>query len=283
MTGALPRLYPGAAGRLLFPDDSTELLDFSRIQLCIHTMDGFLYGSEEQWRTNGPDGIRSHFGIGGPADAKTADGLVLQWAPLTHRAYAQNGGNPYCISVETSDGAQSPTPPWSDAQITALVDLIVWFTHHTGMRTPQLAIEPGEYGTITYHQQFDIFNTHSHDCPGTARRTQLVNRVIPAAQQRFTNSQGDDIMPITDADAATIWGHDVQSGDAVVKAYAALSSANSAAAGALAAARAANTKLDTILAEMKAGAPVDPAAVAEHLDYDRLAAAIAAHVQLKAI
>src|ERR1043165_2166063 len=104
----LPRLYPKAQNRILFPDSSTEDIDPNRLQLCFHTMSGYQLGSESQWKTNGPTGIRAHLGIAGPEDksAGVADGAVYQWTALNRVAYAQNNGNPYCISVETSDGAQ---------------------------------------------------------------------------------------------------------------------------------------------------------------------------------
>lgn len=177
---SLPRLYPRAQVRILYPDDSTPVIDTARLQLCFHTMSGYLMGSEAQWITNGSEGVRSHFGIGGTKDAAGSDGKIIQWNALNRQAYAQNNGNPYCISVETSDGAVNGLP-WSDAQLNSIVDLIVWFSKLCGKTRPQLASRAGEFGTITYHQQFDTFNTHNHDCPGSVRRGQLTTVAMPRA------------------------------------------------------------------------------------------------------
>lgn len=205
----VPRLYPSASMRLLFPDDSTPAIDSAHLQLCFHTMSGYLMGSEAQWVTNGAKGVRSHFGIGGVKDAVGNDGKLIQWTPLNRQAYAQNNGNPYCISVETSDGAVDGLP-WSPKQLERVVELLIWFTKLCGRTQPQLANAPGEFGTITYHQQFQTFNTHNHDCPGSVRRTQLatcIKRATALMTRGDVAQVADDIQSVKDLinhDAAII-------------------------------------------------------------------------------
>lgn len=183
---AIPRLYPRAQNRILYRDDSTDFIDAAHLQLCFHTMSGYLMGSESQWINNGYEGVRSHFGLGGLKDAVGDDGRLVQWNSLQRVAYAQNGGNPYCISVETSDGAVNGLP-WSPKQLERIVELIIWFSRLCGRTYPRIANAPGEFGTITYHQQFATFNTHNHDCPGDIRRTQLLKVALPRAIQEMVS------------------------------------------------------------------------------------------------
>lgn len=214
----VPSLYPHAEARILYDNDSTPLIDTAHLQLCFHTMGGYLRGTEAQWKTNGAFGVRSHFGLGGARDAPVDDGKLLQWNSLSRVAYAQNGGNPYCISVETSDGAVNGLP-WSSKQLDRIVELIVWFTKLCKLPKPKLASAPGEYGTITYHQQFKIFNVHNHDCPGSNRLDQLLHLAMPRAIKQFSTHTEDEVantpQELKDAAYAALqqWAterHDVQ-------------------------------------------------------------------------
>ncbi len=251
----VPRLYPLASNRILFPDGSTVEIDTSRLQLCFHTMSGYLFGSEAQWKHNGQNGIRSHFGLGGPKDAPQDDGHLVQWNSLQHVAYAQNGGNPYCISVETSDGAVDGLP-WSDKQVYKIVDLIIWFTKMCGRRSPQMASAPGEFGTITYHQQFSTFNPNGHDCPGPVRLKQLAASMRRAAAIMNPVPGGNtvDAGDVTQIETA-VWTHDVKPGTDTQAAWSALRDAAVNATAANTKIDALQTKVDQILTLLT---PVEP-------------------------
>lgn len=75
-----------------------------------------------------------------------------------------------------------------------------------------------------------------------------------------------------------VWGHDIKDGPAVRKAWQALRDVPTAAGVA-----AVGTKVDELATQFAIGAAVDPAAVAAHLDYDQLGAAIARHMKIQAI
>lgn len=220
----VPETCSFAENRLLYPKDSTPPIDTSRLQLCFHTMSGYLMGSESQWKTNGASGVRSHFGIGGEFDGSVNDGRLVQWTNLQRQAYAQNGGNLYCWSVETSDGARNPIQPWTSKQQAQIVKLIVWFCSLTLQSRARLAVHPGEYGTITYHQEFAVFNTHNHDCPGAVRGGQLVALI---ARANAILAGGDTTVDATEVKQVenAVWQHDVKEGSEAYPAWRALRNA----------------------------------------------------------
>ena len=128
---------------------------------------------------------------------------------------------------------------------------------------------------------------------GACDASRTVNDWLPRYQE-------DDDMPMTEADSVLFWGHDVRTDAGVQPAWRMLSDAQLQAVAARDAANAAKTAATqavtlaqqnaTALADLTAkvavvssGGSVDPAAVAAALDLDALAAAIAAHIQLRAV
>jgi hypothetical protein len=165
----------------------------------MHTMDGFLHGTDQLFKRNGYTGAESTFGIGGPFDGAVLDGAVWQWQELDHEADAQVAGNPYATSVETSDGAK-PLTPWSTRQVASIIELMVWWLKQTG-NPPVLVRRPTDRG-IGYHSQFAEWNPHHHDCPGAIRTGQLLRTIIPTVQRALIPG---DTVNLTDADVTKIW------------------------------------------------------------------------------
>jgi len=186
--------YPAAAWRPL--GTQSEPLITPRI-LVFHTMVGTLRSSEALFRQDGYTGVEAHFGVGGPWDGAALDGAVWQWQSIDRQADAQAGGNPYCVSIETSDGGD-PDRAWSARQIEALIELAVWFCQQTGAPA-RLVSGTGDHG-FGYHRQFATWNPQGHTCPNPTRQRQLQAIVIPRVAQRLS---GDD-MPITTEDAKLI-------------------------------------------------------------------------------
>lgn len=177
--------------------------------LCFHTMDGFLAGTEATFAGSQND---SHFGVGGLADAPGKDGHVVQWVDTAIRANANLDGSPEIVSIETSDGAKRPLPPWSEKQLDALVKVGAWVCEKHDI--PPVLINGTKPGTrgIGYHRQgvvkkpdrvakgwpLDQWRVDGgvrwsgavgKECPGDARIKQLVNIVIPRIKAELEGKQ----------------------------------------------------------------------------------------------
>jgi hypothetical protein len=166
---------PFAAKRPLADTADEPAIGTPRI-FIVHTMVGYLRGSENMFKKNGYSGTESTFGLGGPNDPDGLDGDLWQWQALGRQADAQGAGNAYATSVETSDGGV-PSRAWSAAQINSLVRLGVWWCQQTGAPA-KLVTSTGGRG-FGYHRQFAAWNPNSHDCPGDVRLRQYFNLVIP--------------------------------------------------------------------------------------------------------
>ncbi|GAA4560501.1 peptidoglycan-binding domain-containing protein [Planotetraspora kaengkrachanensis] len=148
----------------------------------LHTMSGFLRGTDSMFRTSGYTGTESTFGIGGSYDPEPLDGAIWQWQDLTHSADAQFAGNRYSTSVETSDGAKSGVR-WSDKQAESLIRLGVWWCKQTG-HPARLVTSPSGTG-FGYHSQLPVWNENSHNCPGPVRLGQYKAEIIPEIARRL--------------------------------------------------------------------------------------------------
>jgi hypothetical protein len=141
----------------------------------VHTMVGYLAGTESMFKKNGYTGTESHFGIGGSWDG-ARDGDIWQWQDLSHSADAQYDANAFATSVETSDGAKHGVR-WSDKQAEALVELGVWWCEQTGH--PAELVKKASGAGFGYHAQFKAWNKSAHDCPGSVRLKQYTKEIIP--------------------------------------------------------------------------------------------------------
>lgn len=188
----MPTLYPQATYKPL--GVQTQPLLKNPTAIILHTMGGYLNGTDATFRNSGYSGTESHFGIGGPEDGISLDGIVWQWQDLDYTADAQYSGNEYGISIETSDGAIS-TNPWSDRQLDAITTLLIWLCQKYNLPAKLMTKETDK--GIGYHQLFHDWNMDGHNCPGSVRVAQLVNIVIPSVAARITIPQpqpiGDDM------------------------------------------------------------------------------------------
>ena len=180
----MPTVYPQASYKPLGAQTQPRLANPTCI--ILHTMDGYLNGTDSTFRANGYTGDESHFGVGGPADGINFDGVVWQWQDLDYTADAQYSGNQYGISIETSDGANH-LQPWSERQLNSIESLLIWLC--LKYKLPAALIKNPTDKGIAYHQLFHEWNLNGHDCPGSVRVQQLVNIVIPAVAARITIPQ----------------------------------------------------------------------------------------------
>ncbi len=151
----------------------------------VHTMVGFLRGTDTMFRRGGYSGTESTFGVGGALDTGL-DGAIWQWQDLAHSADANFEANAYATSVETSDGGR-PHLPWSDKQAEALVRLGVWWCKTTG-NPAELVTSPSGRG-FGWHAQFHMWNKTAHACPGPVRLAQYKSDIVPEIAHRLTGNK----------------------------------------------------------------------------------------------
>lgn len=187
--------YPNAEWRPLAAGSPGAPMDAHDI-VCVHTMVGFLAGTESMFRENGWAGTESHFGVGGPADG-ALDGTVYQWVDTDDQADANLQGNHRLISIETSDGGDEKNP-WSDAQLDAITGIIVWACQTYDIPAELIADSTAGQRGIGYHRQgIDPWrvaagekwsNSNGKVCPGDVRIAQLVDTIIPRVQAQVSGS-----------------------------------------------------------------------------------------------
>lgn len=185
--------YPRAAWRPLSDrDDEPSIVPRLFI---VHTMVGYLAGTESMFRKDGYSGTESTFGLGGPWDGARLDGALYQWQRLDREADAQYDGNPLATSIETSDGGD-PSRPWSAKQLDALVALGAWWADQTKRPIVLATAYDGE--GFGYHEQYPQWNKKRHACPGAVREKQYREIVIPRirAEHGHGHATGDDLMGV---------------------------------------------------------------------------------------
>lgn len=187
--------------------------------VCLHTMAGTFAGTNIFFHQNGFGGTESHFGISG-------SGVARQWQDLDFTADANNEGNDEVISIETADMGEdfpawggSDVPPWTEAQIDKIIDIVGWCCDHYGIpRTLIPDTKPGRRG-IGYHRQGIPGNFpqpytglveggqlwtvlpkgFGKPCPGTNRIRQIETIIIPRLQRPavLNPSHSEDDEPMT--------------------------------------------------------------------------------------
>ena len=129
------------------------------------------------FRRGGYQGTESTFGVGGPWDGASLDGVVYQWQLTTHEADAEHDTVAMAAnSIETSDGGD-PSRPWSDKMLDSMLRLGVWWCEQTGHPPAPTARWNGT--GFGYHRMFVEWNKERHSCPGDVREHQLVTELWP--------------------------------------------------------------------------------------------------------
>lgn len=192
--------YSKAQWRPLGATNDEPVIGTPRV-FIIHTMSGYLMGTDATFRVNGYGGTESHFGIGGAYDRSDLDGAVIQWQLLNRQADAQFAGNAYATSVETSDGAHDGVA-WSPKQAEAIIQLGVWWCKQTG--NPAKLVTSIDGHGFGYHAQFYAWNKNYHDCPGSVRLAQYKHEIIPEIANRLSGGLNMNAHEVFDA----VWKQD---------------------------------------------------------------------------
>lgn len=174
----------------LLPESSTQ----ARIRpslIILHTMGGFLWGTDSHFRHASSN--EAHFGVG-------MDGTIVQWMDTGVRADAAWSANTRAITIETEDKAKRGTQ-WTPAQLASIAKLLrrLHQVHGIPLRMVNHASESG----IGWHAQFHTWNKNRHDCPGDKRVKQL-QALVPTlgkpSSPTTPTPQEDTNMPLSKED-----------------------------------------------------------------------------------
>lgn len=108
-------------------------------------------------------------------------GLVVQRRDTEIQADANYRANAFAISFESWDDGDPANVPWTDAQVAAIVRLLVW-CHTTHGIIPHV---PGAWdsGGMGVHRDFPEWDYPYHSCPGDLRAAQWTDVILPQVQQ----------------------------------------------------------------------------------------------------
>lgn len=128
----------------------------------------------EYWRDS--TNLESHFGVG-------YDGAIGQYIPVNRRADANYQANRRpdgdgAVSVETASDT-SASDPWTDDQLKALTDIMVWMhrAHGVPVRACRSHDDPG----FGFHRMHSAWSPGTH-CPGDKRVRQFWDELLPEVQ-----------------------------------------------------------------------------------------------------
>lgn len=118
--------------------------------------------------------LESHFGVGYSGDIAQYIGTETR-ADANYRANRRSDGSG-AVSVETASNDDA-TDPWTDAQVSTLIQLGVWMHERHGipLRICRSASDPG-YG---FHRMYDDWSDGGTDCPGDQRVQQFYDVIFP--------------------------------------------------------------------------------------------------------
>lgn len=187
------RIYPHGLVNLL-PEADTQPLQ-KPAGLVLHTAVD----------APGPTDLQRYFARGDVGAESTfwlpLDGTVVQMMYVGQRADATGSGNRWYEgsvawgfdSIETEDEGRPEEVPWTDAQVEALVDLMVWYVEEWGVPA-QIANAPrgrgfgfhsmwgrdGIWGPVTRGITNPWTKYQGKTCPGNRRVAQMKDEVWPA-------------------------------------------------------------------------------------------------------
>ncbi|MCM3884171.1 peptidoglycan recognition family protein [Frankia sp. R82] len=155
--------------------------------LIVHVQVGT--GSPFGWFDNPASQVSSHLWVSRAGD-------VEQFVPLDQRAWAQEAGNPYWVSVETEGHPDEDLTP---EQVGALGALYAWGVREFGWPL-ELADSPGGRGLGTHQMGGAAWG--GHECPGPIRAGRRAN--ILAAAVAILTPPAPEADVLTDADISSI-------------------------------------------------------------------------------
>jgi hypothetical protein len=90
--------------------------------------------------------------------------------------YHAFGASEWAAGFETEDDG-NPNNPWSDAQINKIVAGL------QAMKVPAQLLKEGPSDGVGWHQKYDSWNQHNHNCPGKVRVEQINDIIIPRLKE----------------------------------------------------------------------------------------------------
>jgi hypothetical protein len=125
--------------------------------------------------------LESHFIICGAGDR--ADGYIWQLMDTDRQADANLQANGYAISIETGDKGDPDRQPWTPNQLRSLIWLHAELrrVHPTiPNRRSRSCADPAGHGYHTLHGAPSCWTPVSKTCPGTVRKRQWAETLLPA-------------------------------------------------------------------------------------------------------
>jgi N-acetylmuramoyl-L-alanine amidase len=154
-----------------------------------HSIVGSAEGAFRMFRDS--SSLESHFIV-------DLDGEIWQLMDTNREADANLHANAYAISIETADRGDPDTQPWTPEQLNSLVWLHERLLEtHPGIprRRSRSCADPAGLGYHTLHGAPSCWTPVSKTCPGTVRKRQWAEVLLPA----FLNPEETD-MPLDDDD-----------------------------------------------------------------------------------
>lgn len=106
------------------------------------------------------------------------DGTIVQLADTSRIIYAEFSLSARACSIEHEDDGD-PSRPLTAAQIAADVRLLRWLHEHEAV--PLHLMDHADGNGVTWHERFDVYNEHRHNCPGHVREQQIIHTIVPRA------------------------------------------------------------------------------------------------------
>ena len=178
--------FPRADWRPI-PENATQPAITPRLFIAHTAIDGQGTQGLYNWWNSAGNNLESHFYV-------QKLGGVEQYMDSAVRADANNKANTFAISAETWDGRapNKPENPWTDLQVVSLIDLIDWACRTHGI--PRRLADRWDGSGLGYHNQYPQWSTGGTSCPGSPRRDQLIDVIIPAVAS-LTNSAAPPTPP----------------------------------------------------------------------------------------
>jgi hypothetical protein len=144
-----------------------------------HSIVGSGEGAFRHFR--GTSSLESHLIVCGAAD--THDGWIWQLMDTGRQADANLDANRYAISIETGDQGDPDRQPWTPNQLRSLVWLHAELRRvHPSIpnRRSRSCSDPGGHGYHTLHGAPSCWTPVAKTCPGTIRKRQWTDMLLPA-------------------------------------------------------------------------------------------------------
>jgi N-acetylmuramoyl-L-alanine amidase len=151
-----------------------------------HSIVGSAEGAYRMFRDS--SSLESHFIV-------DLDGEIWQLMDTDRQGDANLQANGYALSIETADRGNPDIQPWTAEQI----DSLIWLHEELLLLHPKIprrrsrsCVDPGGLGYHTLHGAPSCWTPVSKSCPGTVRKGQWFDLLLPAFLNPTTDTSLED-------------------------------------------------------------------------------------------